>query len=219
MSDHDFDEPGTANGISRRRLIGTAAATTAAAAAAGIPGAASAAPKRPHGKHRAEKVDVVVVGAGLAGLTAARNLVGIGSQVRLLEARDRVGGRICNHQLPGKEVTEIGGQFVGPTQDRILALAKDVGVKTFPGYNPGQNVYIDKTAGAISTAATSRRTRRRCPTSRSCSPGSTRWRRPSRSTRPGRRRTRGPSMRRPSRATSAGTPPIPSACSALSTCS
>jgi monoamine oxidase len=63
----------------------------------------------------------------------------------VLEARDRVGGRILNHELgpthPGK-ITEVGGQFVGPTQNRILALADEVGVERFPGLVPGQSVYI-----------------------------------------------------------------------------
>ncbi|MDX6589380.1 MAG: monoamine oxidase [Solirubrobacterales bacterium] len=144
MSEHHDDT--NTDAISRRRLLGTAAAGAAAAAAASLPGAAGAAigKKRHHAKkRRVKKVDVVVVGGGLAGLTAARDLVASGHRVRLLEARERVGGRICNHALSGGKVTEIGGQFVGPTQNRILALANAVGVGTFPGYNPGSSVYID----------------------------------------------------------------------------
>ncbi|MFF7048097.1 flavin monoamine oxidase family protein [Streptomyces griseorubiginosus] len=88
------------------------------------------------------KTDVVVIGAGLAGLSAARGLVAAGKSVAVLEARDRVGGRLLNHDLGDGQVTEIGGQFVGPTQDRILALAKDVGVETFRAEVPGENVYV-----------------------------------------------------------------------------
>ena len=69
--------------------------------------------------------DVVVIGAGLAGLVAARDLEAAGRSVVVLEARDRVGGRLLNHPVAGTDhVVEIGGQWVGPTQDRILALAR-----------------------------------------------------------------------------------------------
>ncbi|MDN3029131.1 FAD-dependent oxidoreductase [Streptomyces sp. S.PB5] len=92
-----------------------------------------------HWNHR---TDVVVIGAGLAGLSAARDLVAAGKSVAVLEARDRVGGRLLNHHLGDGQITEIGGQFVGPTQDRILALAKDVGVDTYQAEVPGENVYV-----------------------------------------------------------------------------
>ncbi|MDX6731583.1 MAG: monoamine oxidase, partial [Baekduia sp.] len=87
-------------------------------------------------------VDVVVVGGGLAGLTTARNLVRAGRSVVVLEARGRVGGRTLNHDLGGGDVTEAGGQYVGPTQNHVLALARELGIGTYPGYQPGQNVYI-----------------------------------------------------------------------------
>ena len=60
----------------------------------------------------------------------------------MLEARDRVGGRTLNASLGGGRITELGGEYVGPTQDRILALARAVGVKTFPTYNTGSNVLV-----------------------------------------------------------------------------
>ena len=87
--------------------------------------------------------DVVVVGAGLAGLTAARELTAAGRDVVVLEARDRVGGRTVNHDLGDGKVVEAGGQFVGPTQDHVLALAKQVGVETFPAYTHGASVYVN----------------------------------------------------------------------------
>ncbi|GHF95017.1 MULTISPECIES: flavin monoamine oxidase family protein [Amycolatopsis] len=86
--------------------------------------------------------DVVVVGAGLAGLTAARELTAAGRDVVVLEARDRVGGRTLNHDLGDGKVVEAGGQFAGPTQDHVLALAKQVGVETFPAYTQGASVYV-----------------------------------------------------------------------------
>jgi len=89
------------------------------------------------------RTDVVVVGAGLAGLTTARELTAAGRDVVVLEARDRVGGRTVNHDLGDGKVVEAGGQFVGPTQDHILALAKQVGVETFPAYTQGASVYVN----------------------------------------------------------------------------
>jgi monoamine oxidase len=84
--------------------------------------------------------DFVIVGAVLAGLTAARELMSRGRSVVVLEARDRVGGRLLNHSLGGGVITEVGGEYVGPTQDRIAALAKAVGVDTFKTYNDGSNL-------------------------------------------------------------------------------
>jgi monoamine oxidase len=88
------------------------------------------------------RTDVVVVGAGLAGLTCARRLVEAGKDVVVLEARDRVGGRTLNHDLGDGQVVETGGQFVGPTQDHVLALAKELGVETYPATVPGDSVYV-----------------------------------------------------------------------------
>lgn len=86
------------------------------------------------------EVDVVVVGAGFAGLVAARDLLASGRSVAVLEARDRVGGRILNRDIGGGVVVEVGGQWAGPTQDRLYALARDLGVETYPTYNEGENV-------------------------------------------------------------------------------
>ena len=87
-----------------------------------------------------DEVDVVVVGAGFAGLSAARRLVAAGRTVVVLEARDRVGGRVLNHALGAGKVVEVGGQWIGPTQDRVTALAREVGVDTFPTYDTGARV-------------------------------------------------------------------------------
>jgi monoamine oxidase len=86
------------------------------------------------------EADVVVVGAGLAGLTAARDLVAAGCSVIVAEARDRVGGRVVGWPVGDGKIVEMGGQFAGPTQDRILALAAELGVATFPTYDDGARV-------------------------------------------------------------------------------
>ena len=89
-------------------------------------------------------VDVVVVGAGISGLMAARNLVKAGKDVLVVEADDRVGGRVLNHTLTDGSVIESGGAFVGPTQNRIFALSDELGVTTFKEYVDGKNVYAAK---------------------------------------------------------------------------
>jgi monoamine oxidase len=88
----------------------------------------------------AQTADVLVVGAGLAGLVAARDLVAAGRSVLVLEARDRVGGRIVNRDIGDGKVVEMGGQWAGPTQDRLLALAADLEIATFPTYDTGKKV-------------------------------------------------------------------------------
>jgi monoamine oxidase len=122
-----------ANGITRRRLIGTAAAGAAVAAIPGAERAAAATGDR--------AADVVIVGAGLAGLTAAREVVKAGRSAVVLEARSRVGGRVLSEQLGGGDYAELGGMFQGPTQDRIKALATAVKVALWPTYNTGNNVF------------------------------------------------------------------------------
>jgi len=83
---------------------------------------------------------VAVVGAGYAGLAAAARIAAARRSVVVLEARDRVGGRV--ESVPyGDAWLDVGGQWVGPTQDRMLALADEHGVATFKTYNDGENLY------------------------------------------------------------------------------
>jgi monoamine oxidase len=85
---------------------------------------------------------VIVVGAGLAGLTAARQIRAGGHSVLVMEAQNRVGGRTLNEKIGGGEVADLGGTFIGPTQDHVGALVKELGIPTFPTYNTGNNVFI-----------------------------------------------------------------------------
>lgn len=91
-------------------------------------------------------IDVVVVGGGLSGLAAATRLRHRGHSVLVLEARKRVGGRVLNHELHNGSVIESGGAFIGPTQDHIAALARELKVKTFKEYTAGKSVYISGTS-------------------------------------------------------------------------
>ena len=99
------------------------------------------------------EVDVVVVGAGIAGLVAAREVARKGRSVLVVEARKRVGGRVLNHHLTkkhhGAQVIESGGAFIGPTQNHIAALAEELGVPTFLEYNTGNSVYVSSTIGRL----------------------------------------------------------------------
>jgi monoamine oxidase len=123
-------------GASRREVL----AGAAAAAAAGVLSDPASAAARWHQQPPRRRVDVVIVGAGLAGLTAATDLVRSGHTVAVLEARDRVGGRTLNRSVGHGEVIEVGGEWVGPGQDRILARARSHGITTFKTYTRGAQI-------------------------------------------------------------------------------
>lgn len=85
--------------------------------------------------------DVVIVGAGAAGTSAAVRLRKGGLSVAVLEARDRVGGRLWNDTTDGV-VWEMGGQWASPDQDALLSMLADLGLETFDRYRVGDSVYI-----------------------------------------------------------------------------
>lgn len=91
---------------------------------------------------RDETAEVVVVGAGLAGLVAARELEAAGASVVVIEANDRVGGRTMTRRVGGVPV-EMGGQWIGPDQHRINVLAGELGVETLPTEVPGRTVFYE----------------------------------------------------------------------------
>ena len=88
------------------------------------------------------EADVAVVGAGIAGLVAATELVAAGRDVVVLEARDRVGGRVLNIELGGQP-NELGGQWIAPYQNEMHALLAELGIELFHAYREGDHVYID----------------------------------------------------------------------------
>ena len=93
--------------------------------------------------------DVVVVGAGLAGLQAARLLQNAGKDVVVLEAQDRVGGRTLTHSLKDGSRFDMGAMWIGPEMKRIHKLIDEFGLNTFPQYTRGhKRLFL---GGSVST--------------------------------------------------------------------
>lgn len=92
--------------------------------------------------------DVVIVGAGAAGLTAANELRKAGLSVAVLEARERVGGRLWTDVIDGA-MLELGGQWVSPDQDALIDTVAELGLDTFSRYREGDSVYVGPD-GAVS---------------------------------------------------------------------
>ena len=122
-------------GLSRRELIAGAGVTGLGTLTLGRNGHAgtSATPS---------DVDVVVVGAGLSGLTAARQLRKEGLKVHILEARARTGGRMIRQTTRTGAVIDLGGQWGGETHHRFEALVNELGIERFPSYYDGQGVLV-----------------------------------------------------------------------------
>ena len=90
---------------------------------------------------KSQAVDCVIVGAGVAGLTAASEMARAGRTFVVLEARDRVGGRTHGNELAGFPV-DLGGQWLGPTQIHALALCRELGLDLFPQHAAGLDTLI-----------------------------------------------------------------------------
>ncbi len=88
-----------------------------------------------------QNVDVVVIGAGATGLSAAHAVQKAGRSVVVLEARERVGGRLWTDEVDGVDL-ELGGQWVSPDQEELLRTIDELGLETFSRYREGESVYI-----------------------------------------------------------------------------
>jgi monoamine oxidase len=87
------------------------------------------------------EADVIIVGAGLSGMIAARKLLEAGLKPLILEADERVGGRILTEEvMPGLPV-ELGAQWIGDTHERMFRLAAELGVETFAQFDEGETSY------------------------------------------------------------------------------
>ncbi|GAA3679923.1 NAD(P)/FAD-dependent oxidoreductase [Arthrobacter ginkgonis] len=85
--------------------------------------------------------DVVIIGAGPTGLTAAHELRKAGKTVAVLEARDRVGGRTWTDVIGGATI-EIGGQWISPDQTGLYSLLEEFGIETYPRHKEGTSVFV-----------------------------------------------------------------------------
>ena len=158
--------------VTRRTLIGTGAA---AGAAAMSPSAAQAAKKKPKRAKRPRKADVVVIGAGLAGLQAAHDVVAAGKSVFVLEARNRVGGRTLNHDSAAARSSRSAASGSGRHRPSSSRWPRTSGIDTFKTYNDGNYIYSpqrnqDPVRGQRRRSAPCRPTPRASPTrsARSC---------------------------------------------------
>ena len=87
------------------------------------------------------EVDVLVVGAGISGLIAARRLQKQGRRVLVLEARSRIGGRMLSRTLSDGSVVDLGGQWGGTTHHRFAALLSELGISRYPSHYSGDGIW------------------------------------------------------------------------------
>lgn len=138
-------------GLDRRQLLKLAGATAAVGGLGLHVGLASASQSQGAASGQdADVLDVAIIGAGMAGLTAARDLLHAGcDSFVVLEARDRVGGRVLNHDLGSGFISEVGGQWIGPGQTAVADLARELEVETFSTYYEGETVILGGAKGRL----------------------------------------------------------------------
>lgn len=137
---------GIAAGLASGVAVAQSAEETPTAAEPATAGESPAAPaaRAPRKSAAPNRADVIVVGAGIAGLTAARRLSQAGTSVVVVEARDRVGGRTYSREIAPGCFAELGAAWVGPTQDRVIALIKELGLNLFEQHMAGESVYLGR---------------------------------------------------------------------------
>jgi monoamine oxidase len=123
--------------MSRRTVLAGAAIAGKAVPASG----ALDAPERV-GAATDGSADVIVIGAGLAGLSAARHLLARGASVIVLEARGRAGGRVHSQRLGGGQMIDLGAQFMGDAQTHVAALADEAGLRRISAAVPGDLLHL-----------------------------------------------------------------------------
>jgi monoamine oxidase len=87
---------------------------------------------------KTDEAEICVIGAGFAGLAAARRVAAAGRDVVVLEARDRVGGRVWNREMSDGTVVSAGGTWLGQGQERMFALCRELGMETYPQFEDGE---------------------------------------------------------------------------------
>ncbi|NQX05560.1 FAD-dependent oxidoreductase [Rathayibacter sp. VKM Ac-2856] len=112
-----------------------------------MPSASPSAPASGSGVASEIDCDVIVIGAGATGLTAALRLQERGRSVVVLEARERVGGRLETRVIDG-QMLELGGQWVSPDQTALLETLDELGLATYSRYREGESIYIGADGGA-----------------------------------------------------------------------
>lgn len=85
-------------------------------------------------------LDTIIIGGGFSGIAAARILHNSGKSFKVLEARERLGGRVYTKRFENGQYLDFGGQWIGPTQDRMYALCKEYGVDNYETFNEGYNI-------------------------------------------------------------------------------
>lgn len=128
--------------LTRRSLLGAGTAGLTAAAVGSALGARSQTVNQTSTTSKETAVDVVVIGAGISGLIAARDLEKKGHSTTVLEARPRIGGRCVRQQTIKNWWLDLGGQWMGKTHHLFAGLAKELGIKTFDSYFDGKTVLI-----------------------------------------------------------------------------
>jgi monoamine oxidase len=138
--------------LSRRTLLavgGMALATSALSAPTSAPTSAAGAPtSAPTSGPTSTSADVIVIGAGLAGLAAARQLRAQGASVLVLEARDRAGGRVHSQRLASGQTIDLGAQFIGDAHTHMVALAREAGLRRVSAEVPGELLHLSSDVAA-----------------------------------------------------------------------